>query len=74
MIKQNVPVALGAAILFIVENDQITEKKGGKSTTVVDNVSVAVEEFNGKESISHTAYKIESFPQKLNTFLINLFD
>ena len=49
MIKQNAPVALGAAILLMVLKDQIAELKGGKSTTVVDNVSVSVEELKERE-------------------------
>lgn len=74
MIKQNAPVALGAAILLMVLKDQIAELKGGKSTTVVDNVSVSVEELKEREPKSHTEYEVESFSQKLKKFLINLFD
>lgn len=74
MIKQNAPVALGAAILLMVLKDQIAELKGGKSTTVVDNVSVSVEELKERESKSHTEYEVESFSQKLKKFLNNLFD
>ena len=74
MIKQNAPVALGAAILLMVLKDQIAELKGGKSTTVVDNVSVSVEELKERAPKSHTEYEVESFSQKLKKFLINLFD
>lgn len=74
MIKQNAPVALGAAILLMVLKDQIAELKGGKSTTVVDNVSVFVEELKERAPKSHTEYEVESFSQKLKKFLINLFD